>query len=126
MVYIGQWKGRPLVFHAPWGLHTFGDGGRDGRLVLGRVVVTSLRPGEEVPAVGPQHLLINRVRAMLTGFADLTAAIAAVNEGNIFRFLTKPCETSALQAALDAAVEQYRLVMAEQASTPPRRKRLTV
>jgi len=64
MVYIGQWKGRPLVFHAPWGLHTFGDGGRDGRLVLGRVVVTSLRPGEEVPAVGPQHLLINRVRAM--------------------------------------------------------------
>jgi len=53
------------------------------------------------------------VRVMLTGFADLTAAIAAVNEGNIFRFLTKPCETSALQAALDAAVEQYRLVMAE-------------
>lgn len=65
MVYVGQWKGRPLVFHAPWGLHTFsGDGARDGRLVLGRVVVTTLHPGEEVPEVGPQHALVNRVRAL--------------------------------------------------------------
>ena len=64
MVYVGQWQGHPLIFHAPWGLHTFGNGGRDGRLVIGRVVVTTLRPGEEVPAVGPQHLLLNRVRAM--------------------------------------------------------------
>jgi len=58
MVYVGQWQGHPLIFHAPWGLHTFGNGGRDGRLVIGRVVVTTLRPGEEVPAVGPQHLLL--------------------------------------------------------------------
>ena len=31
------------------------------------------------------------VRILLTGQADLDAAIAAVNEGNVFRFLTKPC-----------------------------------
>jgi len=53
------------------------------------------------------------VRVMLTGFAELEAAIAAVNEGNIFRFLTKPCETGHLVGALTAAVEQHRLVMAE-------------
>ena len=31
------------------------------------------------------------VRIMLTGEADLNTTIAAVNEGHIFRFLTKPC-----------------------------------
>src|SRR5579859_935172 len=30
------------------------------------------------------------VRMLLTGFTDLNAAMEAVNEGNIFRFLTKP------------------------------------
>src|ERR1035441_2270014 len=31
------------------------------------------------------------IRIMLTGNADLEGAIRVVNEGNIFRFLTKPC-----------------------------------
>jgi hypothetical protein len=31
------------------------------------------------------------VRLLLTGHTDLDAAIAAVNEGHVFRFLTKPC-----------------------------------
>lgn len=53
------------------------------------------------------------VRLLLTGHADMQAAIAVVNDGQIFRFLTKPCAASALIAALDAAVEQHRLVTAE-------------
>jgi response regulator RpfG family c-di-GMP phosphodiesterase len=53
------------------------------------------------------------VRIILTGNADLTSAIQAVNEGNIFRFLTKPCPSETLTRALQAGVEQYRLVTAE-------------
>jgi DNA-binding NtrC family response regulator len=53
------------------------------------------------------------VRVLLTGQADLDATIAAVNEANIFRFLTKPCPTESLITALNAAVEQHRLIMAE-------------
>lgn len=53
------------------------------------------------------------VRMMLTGHGDLDAAMAAVNEGNVFRFLTKPCPVDTLIHALDAGVEQYKLVMAE-------------
>lgn len=53
------------------------------------------------------------VRIMLTGFADLQGAIDAVNEGNIFRFLTKPCSPEAFIKAITAGIEQYRLVMAE-------------
>lgn len=53
------------------------------------------------------------VRVMLTGEADLTAAMMAVNEGNIFQFLTKPCPSDMLAHTLDAALEQYRLITAE-------------
>jgi response regulator RpfG family c-di-GMP phosphodiesterase len=53
------------------------------------------------------------VRVLLTGQADMESAIAAVNEGNIFRFLTKPCATDVLLKALDACCEQYRLITSE-------------
>jgi len=53
------------------------------------------------------------VRMLLTGYADLNAAMDAVNEGNIFRFLTKPCEKDILAKAIVTGVEQYRLVRLE-------------
>jgi response regulator RpfG family c-di-GMP phosphodiesterase len=52
-------------------------------------------------------------RVLLTGGADLHYAIEAVNDGHVFRFLTKPCLPATLQAAVAAAAEQYRLVTAE-------------
>ncbi len=53
------------------------------------------------------------VRMLLTGYADIEAAMAAVNEGQIFRFLTKPCPPAQLLGALRAATDQYRLTTAE-------------
>lgn len=53
------------------------------------------------------------VRVLLTGHGDLEAAIAAVNDGYIFRFLTKPCPTEVLAKSLAACVEQHRLVTSE-------------
>jgi FixJ family two-component response regulator len=53
------------------------------------------------------------IRIMLTGYADLDAAVAAVNEGSVFRFLTKPCDKGTLGKTLSAALMQYRLVHAE-------------
>jgi len=52
------------------------------------------------------------IRIMLTGQADLQDAVAAVNEGNIFRFLTKPCGDN-LVKTLEAALAQYHLILAE-------------
>ncbi len=60
-----------------------------------------------------KELSPDTVRIMLTGQADLDTAIAAVNQGNIFRFLTKPCSAEQLAATLDAAIEQHRLVTVE-------------
>lgn len=53
------------------------------------------------------------VRVMLTGYADVDSAIAAINEGRVFRFLTKPCSPPMMVRTLDAALEQHRLVNAE-------------
>lgn len=53
------------------------------------------------------------VRILLTGYSEAESAIRAVNDGNIFRFLCKPCPPDTLSAAIDAAVEQHRLRGAE-------------
>jgi len=53
------------------------------------------------------------VRIMLTGQADMNSAIAAVNQGNIFQFLSKPCPPEMLARALDAGLNHYRLITAE-------------
>lgn len=53
------------------------------------------------------------VRLLLTGQSDMHSAITAVNDGQIYRFLTKPCPAEALMRALTEAVEIHRLVTAE-------------
>ncbi|MBT8226942.1 MAG: response regulator [Dactylosporangium sp.] len=49
-------------------------------------------------------------RLLLTGYTDINHAISAVNEGNIFRFLTKPCSTANLRLALDDAINQHLML----------------
>jgi FixJ family two-component response regulator len=45
-------------------------------------------------------------RIILTGHASLEAAIRAINEGAICRFLTKPCTELDLILAIDEALDQ--------------------
>ena len=52
-------------------------------------------------------------RILLTGEAGVTGAKDAVNKGQIFRFLTKPCPPDQLKEALEAGIEQHRLLCAE-------------
>ncbi len=60
-----------------------------------------------------RELSPDTIRMMLTGFADVQVAMSAVNEGQVFRFLTKPCSRETMTMALEAGLEQYQLVMAE-------------
>jgi len=62
----------------------------------------------EVMARAPQA-----TRILLTGEAGLEGAKDAVNKGQIFRFLTKPCPQDQLKAALDAGIDHHRLLNAE-------------
>ena len=53
------------------------------------------------------------IRVMLTGYADSEAAMRAVNEGRIFRFLNKPVAAEDLTLTLRACVAQYDLMLRE-------------
>jgi DNA-binding NtrC family response regulator len=53
------------------------------------------------------------VRLLLSGQGALAPALLAANEGQIFRFLTKPCPPETLMRALADAVNQYRLSTSE-------------
>jgi CheY-like chemotaxis protein len=54
------------------------------------------------------------LRIMLTGNSDMQTAVRAVNEGNVFRFLTKPCDKELLSTTLKAALVHYRLTSLRQ------------
>lgn len=60
-----------------------------------------------------RKLCPDTVRMILTGQADLEVCMKALNEGHIFRFLTKPCPPDTLANALLAGIGQYRLVRSE-------------
>jgi response regulator RpfG family c-di-GMP phosphodiesterase len=97
------------------------DGGAEGLASLANagpfaVVVSDMRmPGMD----GVQFLAHAKeqapltVRMMLTGNSDQLTALQAVNQGHIFRFLTKPCPPDLFAQALEAGLEQYRLLTAE-------------
>lgn len=53
------------------------------------------------------------IRVMLTGYTDMEAAMRAVNEGRIFRFLNKPVTANELTLTLRACVTQYDLLRRE-------------
>lgn len=101
-------------------------------------VCTALGPEQGLKAIqGPEHFAVvvsdlkmpdmdgiaflervrelspDTVRMMLTGFADVEVAMDAVNKGQVFRFLTKPCSLETISNALVDGLEQYRLVTAE-------------
>ena len=50
------------------------------------------------------------VRLMITGYADIEATIGAVNEANIYQYISKPFEPQELQKTIANAVERFLLV----------------
>jgi response regulator RpfG family c-di-GMP phosphodiesterase len=80
------------------------------------VIVSDMRmPGMDGAALLKQvkHLYPETTRILLTGEPGRDAAIAAVNEGQVFRFLTKPCTPDHLRTAIEAGVAHHRLLIAE-------------
>lgn len=53
------------------------------------------------------------VRMLLTGYSEMEAAVRAINDGQIFRFLCKPCPEPELRSALAAAERQIQLIKGE-------------
>ena len=49
------------------------------------------------------------IRMMLTGYADLSSLVRAINEGRIYRYISKPWEPDALRIDVRRALDAYAL-----------------
>ncbi|MHC5542974.1 hybrid sensor histidine kinase/response regulator, partial [Singulisphaera rosea] len=49
-------------------------------------------------------------RLLFTAYADIRAVVDAINEGNVFRYITKPWEPEELEAVVRQAVEHHELL----------------
>ena len=54
------------------------------------------------------------IRILLTGYSDLESAIKAVNEGNIYRYISKPWDNDQLRALVAEAIDTRDLRSANQ------------
>ncbi len=90
-----------FVDHASKALTLLGQGPCD-------VIVSDMR----MPDIDGAELLArvqrnypSTARIALTGYAYLDSAVRAINEGHIFRFLTKPCSIGTLILTIQAALQ---------------------
>ena len=63
-LYVGEYEGQAVMYHSFWGIRTKGPAKTGGRFVIGRVAVTSTRPGVELPNVESRDGLLGRMGAM--------------------------------------------------------------
>jgi response regulator RpfG family c-di-GMP phosphodiesterase len=88
--------------------------GYEGLRVLDRVPVQVVMADQRMPEMtGVDFLAHVRARhpdvtrLLMTGYADLSAVIAAVNEGQVSRYITKPWDPDALMLVLREAQAQH-------------------
>ena len=89
--------------------------------VLEREPVDVIISDEKMPGMlGSEFLAVarqkypNTIRMILTGHASLEAAIRAINEGQIYRFFTKPCNMVDLVVTVRQALQQRELLAENQ------------
>lgn len=52
----------------------------------------------------------NVTRILLTGYADMTSTVAAINEGGIYRYISKPWDDNEILLVVREALERQRLI----------------
>lgn len=92
-------------------------GGAEGLQVLDAQPVDAIISDMRMPEMtGAEFLqaarakLPDAVRILLTGYADISSTIEAVNHGEIFRYLSKPWDDDVLLSVLHDGLERKRLV----------------
>ena len=113
-------EGLVLHLRKDYEVHTAlsGDEGLKTLKKLGgaSVVISDMRmPGMD-GATFLHHVLTfypDTTRILLTGEPGRDAAISAVNNARVFRFLTKPCSPDQLRSTVEEGVIQHRMIRAE-------------
>ena len=105
-----------LFIDEPIEIHTAGSG-KEGLEVLKSREIAVIVSDQRMPEMdGAQFLEKARemspdsVRIVLTGYADISAAIDAINKGGAYRYIAKPWNNDDLLLTVRGAIQRYRLV----------------
>jgi DNA-binding NtrC family response regulator len=104
------------LHNEPWKIYTAATVG--GAFdILARENVDVVVSDERMPGMSGSQFLTevrrkypNTIRMILSGQADLEAAVRAINEGEVYRFLLKPCNPAELRVTIRQALEHKQLV----------------
>ena len=106
--------------HEPWEVLCAGTA-EEALDILAREPVDVVVSDEKMPGMsGSEFLAVVRlqypdtIRMILTGHASLESAIRAINEGQIYRFFTKPCNMVDLIVTIRQALQQKELLAENQ------------
>jgi len=90
----------------------------EGLRIIKEVPIQVIITDQRMPGVtGVQFLaqakkeLPDATRLLLTGYADIQAVIDAINEGDVFRYITKPWNTQELATIVHEAFERHALLV---------------
>jgi signal transduction histidine kinase len=89
---------------------------QEGLQILHDLEIHIVMTDQRMPGLSGVEFLIrvrteqpDAVRLLFTGYADIKAVIDAINQGNVFRYITKPWDPDELQTIIRQAAEQYDL-----------------
>lgn len=93
------------------------EGGERGLELLSSNSVAVVVSDQRMPGMGGVEFLKkareaspDTVRMMLTGQADMSEIAGAINEGGVYRYITKPWDDDEIRRVVRAAVERYGLL----------------
>lgn len=64
-LYVGEFAGKPVIFHNAWGVRTKNPDGSFGRAVIGKAAITTLRVGAEHENISSPASLLDRVEKLV-------------------------------------------------------------
>jgi DNA-binding NtrC family response regulator len=93
------------------------DSAQQGLMILAGHEIDVVVSDERMPGMSGSEFLSevrkkwpNTIRMILSGQADLEAAVRAINEGEVYRFLLKPCHPKELQMTILQGLQHKKLV----------------
>lgn len=100
-----------MLFRGQYQLHTTTDA-REALAIIERTQIHVIVSDQKMPIMRGADLLRevkerspNTMRILLTGYSELDAIVASVNEGEIFRYVNKPWDAAELRTTVDQAAQ---------------------
>lgn len=115
---------RRLFMDEDYDVETASSGQEALDLLEGGLKPTVIVSDQRMPEMGgaefltkASQLVPDSMRMVLTGYADINAAIMAINQGGIYRYVMKPWDDEELKRTVGEAVTHFNLIVENRALT---------